>query len=87
MVIHAPLDLDYWFNTILSGSAEIFTLIAIISITFLSAKFKLGIMPFIAMITLFTVLMGKTYGVNSILLIIILIGGLIGFTILRKTQD
>ena len=87
MTLESPLALDYWLITVFSGTAEIFTLVAMIAIVFMSAKFRLPMIVMISFMALFSIFMSTVYGVQSILLIIILIGGIIGYAIFRKTQD
>ena len=87
MVIHLPLDLEYWFVTIFSGTEEIFTLVALIAITFMCAKLRMPMSAYIGMLVLFSGLLWGFYGMNVVLIVIILIGGLIGALAIRRSQD
>ena len=82
MAIHSPLELYYWFVTVLSGDITIFIALAFIAIAAFSAMFR---MPNIIMFICFGVfiIMLSVY-LQALYILILLVAGLgIGWVITR----
>lgn len=83
MVIHEPLDLQYWFVTTLSGSYAIFWFLSLIVIAGAAASFKMNNIAFGIMLALFSVLMAA-FGATWMLILACVIGGLVIFYSISK---
>jgi hypothetical protein len=77
MVWTEPLNLEYWFVNVLSGSPNIFIFIAFLSIATVAAFFRMLNSAVMIMFLLFAVIMSGFVNVSGIYLIIILLAGLI----------
>ena len=86
MVIHEPLDLEYWFQTVLAGTPEIFVLISMLAITSMSAYFKMSGITFGIFLTMFAVIMFSN-GFNALLLLLVLIFAPILFWWVRRIVE
>lgn len=73
MALTAPLDLKQHFITVLAGSAEIFTFVAIFIVAIFMSRFNFSNKVSLAMFALFGVIMA-TYLSGIYVLIILLIG-------------
>ena len=72
MVVHLPLDIEYWFISVFSGSFEMFTLVALFTITCMAAYFKMSSITYGMFIAMFAVILA-TNGFNNLLILLILI--------------
>lgn len=86
MVIHAPLDVEYWINIVFSGNTLISTFVLLAFIAFLAAKFKMETSVFTIFLILFAAIMLAT-GDSALLILAILVGVLILFLVFRRALE
>ena len=86
MVLHAPLDIEYWFVNVFSGSTTLFTLLMMFFITYLSAKFKLEAISFTIILLLFAGIM-LAMGDSALIVLMIFVLAPILFWILRRVVE
>jgi hypothetical protein len=87
MTLTQPLDLNYWLVTTFSGTAEIFTIVAILAITIFCAKMRIPTGGYIALISLFTIIFMSVYGLHYIFIAIIIIGGAIVYRVIKRIPE
>ena len=86
MALHEPLEIEYWFSQVFSGTPLIFTLVMVLFITYLSAKLKMEMSTFVVFMLMFAAIM-MAKGDNALIVLIILIGAPILFWIFRRVAE
>ena len=86
MALHEPLDLEYWFVNVFSGSIEIFALISILAITWACSYFRMQMSAFAIMIILYAGIL-MAYGVDWLLILLILLLAPLLFWITRRVTE
>ena len=84
MTVMNPLDLYTLFVENVAGTMTIFFFLALIVIAYFSAKWRLNNITFIAIMALFLVFMSG-FGVTTLLVTMIVVGGLITAWMLTRT--
>lgn len=84
MAIHEPLDLQYWFINVFSGSLEIFFMVAFVAIAGLAAYFRMSTIAFLMLYSLFIILSLQVASTVNFLFLLVLVGGLIVYYVLSK---
>lgn len=69
-MLHEPLEFEYWFVQVFSGTWEIFSLISIMAITYLCAMFRMPTSAFVGVIVLYAAIL---FAANQSFLLILLI--------------
>ena len=82
MALIEPLNLQYWFVNVLSGSAFIFIGLMVILIAGLSAKFRMNTMLFGIILSLFAVMVSMI--ANWLMFLIIVVVGFVIFYTIGK---
>jgi len=77
-----PLNLECLFVNVFSGTASIFLFASFLVISFLAAMFRMNNMVMLLIMALFGMLFSQYVG--GIYLIILLIGGFVSFTAMKK---
>jgi hypothetical protein len=86
MVLHQPLEIEYWFVQVFSGNWTIFSLVGIFLITSLCAMFKMRTSTFIIMIVIYAgILMAA--GEEFLMIFLILTLAPLLFWITRKIVE
>ena len=86
MVLHAPLDIEYWFFNVFSESQLIFTILGLITLAFISAKLKMSGGVFMILTIMFGGIV-LAIGQNWILGIALFIGAPILYWLIRRTTE
>lgn len=84
MVLQEPLDLQYWFINVFSGSMEIFSIVGFIAIAGLAAYFRMNTIAFLMLYLLFVLFTAIVSPSINFIFLAVLIGGLILYYILSK---
>ena len=82
MAFHSPLDLQYWFLQVFAGTTEIFMAISFLAIGILSGKFGFPNVVTFSMFAMF-ILMLFAYSTGLPIIMVIILGLVIGFTLAR----
>jgi len=86
MTLIEPLNLQYWLINTFAGSVDIFVFIALIIITFMSARFKMSLGVYFLMLSIFALIMGGI-GVNYLVVLLVLAGSGVLFSIIKRMVD
>jgi hypothetical protein len=86
MVLKEPLDLEYWLVNVFSGTWTIFSLIGILLVTFVCAKYKVGNMAFLMIMVFFGAIL-LSAGLDWLMVIGIFIFAPILFSIIRRITE
>ena len=86
MALTEPLDLQYWLINTFAGSVDIFVFVALIIITFMSARFKMSLGVYFLMLSIFALIMGGI-GVNYLVVLLVLAGSGVLFSIIKRMVD
>jgi len=86
MALVEPLNLQYWLINTFAGSVDIFVFIALIIITFMSARFKMSLGVYFLMLSIFALIMGGI-GVNYLVVLLVLAGSGVLFSIIKRMVD
>jgi len=86
MTFIEPLDIEYLFVNTFSGNLTIFTLIMVMVITYMCAKFKMENISFMIMLALFAGIM-LAVGDSALIILMILVLSPILFWIIRRTVE
>jgi hypothetical protein len=86
MVLHQPLELEYWFVNVFSGSPDIFAIVAVLVLTMISAMFKMPSVVYMLLLLCFGALLAVT-GQSGLLILLILILAPILFWTTRRMVD
>ena len=87
MTLREPLELEYWLVNVFSGSWDIFLLIAVLAMTFISAKAKISMSIYLMLLVLFAAIMRGVAGMNYLLIFIIMLGSGLLYSIVRKIVE
>lgn len=87
MALTQPLQLDYWLINVFSGNEEIFSIVGLIFITFMCARFKMPLGVTFGMITIFSAILYSIFGFEALIVGMAMIGGYLFFTWLAKSQS
>lgn len=72
MAIHEPLDLEYWFVNVFSGSMTIFSVVSLFAISVMAGYFKMNAITYGIFMLMFGLILASQ-GFNGILILFILI--------------
>ena len=61
MVLHAPLELQYWWLNVFAGNIKLFFFILLAAVIGLAAKFRMGTAAFGIIFATFILLIGQYY--------------------------
>jgi hypothetical protein len=86
MVMYQPLDLEYWFRYVFSGSIEIFSILGVLMITALGAYFRMSYITYGIFMAMFAIILASA-GFNFLLVLLILIFAPILFWWLRRLVE
>jgi len=86
MTLIEPLNLQYWLINTFAGSVDIFIFISLIIITFMSARFKMSLGVYFLMLSIFALIMGGI-GVNYLVVLLVLAGSGVLFSIIKRMVD
>ena len=86
MTLIEPLNLQYWLINTFAGSVDIFIFISLIIITFMSARFKMSLGVYFLMLSIFALIMGGI-GVNYLVVLLVLAGSGVLFSIIKRMED
>ena len=86
MALTEPLDLEYWLINVLAGSVDIFIFVALVVITFLSARFKMSLGVYFIILSIFALIM-KGIGVSYLIVLLVLAGSGVLFSIIKRMVD
>ena len=86
MALVEPLNLQYWLINTFAGSVDIFVFISLIIITFMSARFKMSLGVYFLMLSIFALIMGGI-GVNYLVVLLVLAGSGVLFSIIKRMVD
>jgi len=86
MALTEPLDLEYWLINVLAGSVDIFIFVALVVITFLSARFKMSLGVYFIILSIFALIM-KGIGVSYLVVLLVLAGSGVLFSIIKRMVD
>ena len=86
MALIEPLNLQYWLINTFAGSVDIFIFISLIIITFMSARFKMSLGVYFLMLSIFALIMGGI-GVNYLVVLLVLAGSGVLFSIIKRMVD
>jgi len=86
MAIHSPLDIEYWFVNVFSGSFTIFTFVIILMVTYLCARFKFEPSSYAVILVLLAGVM-LAAGDSALIVLMILVLAPIFFWIVRRLVD
>ena len=86
MTLIEPLNLQYWLINTFAGSVDIFIFISLIIITFMSARFKMSLGVYFLMLSIFVLIMGGI-GVNYLVVLLVLAGSGVLFSIIKRMVD
>ena len=86
MVLHQPFEISYWFVNVFSGSTDIFVLISCLVILWLCSLFRMQMGTFLLLFVVYSAILAA-WGVNAILIILILILGPVLFWITRRIVE
>lgn len=87
MSFQQPLNLEYWFVNVLSGSIDIFIFLSVIFIAGMAARFGMQNIITLSIVVLYIIMLAGTTlygGISGLYLIAILIVGLIAFSAFSK---
>ena len=80
--LHSPFDLEQILVVDLAGSAEIFSFIVVLIVSFMMAKFNLSNKIAMVLFVLFTVIMSAY--LSGLYVLVIILGGVVTFYSLSK---
>lgn len=86
MTFNLPLDLEYWFVTVLAGNPAIFLAIAFIVIAVLAAYFRMPNQILIIMLALFAIIMDGYTG-QLFFIVILALGIILGWLLSRVVKQ
>jgi hypothetical protein len=86
MVLHQPLEIEYWFSQVFSGTPLIFTLLMVSFVTYLAARFRMETSSYLVMLVLFATIMFAR-GDNAFMVLIVLILSPLLFVIIRRLVE
>jgi cell division protein FtsW (lipid II flippase) len=85
-MLREPLEIQYWFVNVFSGSWDIFSLVSMLCISTLCAMFRMQTGSFMVMLVIYAAILFAA-GQQILLILAILILGPILFMITRRITD
>ena len=86
MALTEPLNLQYWLINVFAGSVDIFIFVSLVVITFLSARFKMSLGVYFIILSIFALIM-KGIGVSYLIVLLVLAGSGVLFSIIKRMVD
>jgi len=86
VTFHQPLELQYWFINVFSGSTDIFMLVSVLALTWFCSMFKMQMGTFLVLLVTYAAILAVAT-TNVLLILLILILAPLLFWITRRIVD